>query len=466
MLLHAFQAFVILSAMIALVNWRAGLYLLIVVAAIEDPIRKLTPGSPGYLALSTVPVWVGIVVGAWTTEPYVLASFRRAFRDLSSAIGIFLFFLAIASVKSATYGAGSWQLTLVGLFGYLSGLAGLVMGYGLARKEGDLDKLLGFYCIVTAIVLVGAPLEYLGIASGWSALGTAAMGTRWVRYRMGYTIEMTAGFYRSPDILGWHSTALSMLSICLALRNKGARRYMWVGLAGWGIIGGMLCGRRKMVLMLPVFGIVLFWLYRHWTGRGRARSPVGVLVTSVILGYAMYHQVGANPDVESYYFLDTGDVFERISAHGYDALLVTYRQSGFWGEGVGTATQGTHHLRVERPRTWQEGGLARLLVELGVPGFIAALFLAYTLVKTVFQLITSLELRSQEFYLIAGLASVFFANAASFIVSHQIFGDPFINCFFALTIGMALSGERYGPPVVGRSAAPIAKGPEAVPYPL
>lgn len=466
MLVHGFQAFVIISAVVALVNWRRGVYLMILVAAIQDPIRKLTPGAPAYLVLAAVPVWLGAVVGAWTSEPYVLTSFRRAFSPLASAIGVFLFFLGIASVRSATYGAGSWQLTLVGLFGYLSALAGLVMGYGLARKDGDLDKLLGFYCIVTAIVLVGGPMEYLGIGSGWPALGTTAMGARWVRYRSNYTIEMIAGFYRSPDVLGWHSMGLSMLSICLALRTRGPLRYMWIMLAGWGLIGGMMCGRRKMVLMLPVFAIVLFWLYRRRTGMGTAGSPVKVVLTSVILGYALYYQVRANSDVETYYFFDTGDVLERISSHGYGALLVTYRQSGFWGEGVGTATQGTHHLVVDRPRTWQEGGLARSLVELGVPGFIAMVFLAFHLMKTVIQLVMNLQLGHRQFYLIAGLGSLFLANAASFVVSHQIFGDPFINCFFALIIGMALSGERYGPAPARPPVVRIGKGPTANSYPL
>ncbi len=110
---------------------------------------------------------------------------------------------------------------------------------------------------------------------------------------------------------------------------------------------------------------------------------------------------------------------------------------------MGTATQGTHHLAVKRPRTWQEGGLSRILVELGVPGFICFLMLTIALVRRVIFLVSRrLEPKSREFPIMAGLAAIFFANACSFVVSHQIFGDPFIIVFFSLLVGFLLSVGR------------------------
>ena len=59
-------------------------------------------------------------------------------------------------------------------------------------------------------------MEYLGIAKGWAALGTVAMGHEWIQTSLyGTIVNMIAGFYRSPDVMGWHATALSMLSIIL-----------------------------------------------------------------------------------------------------------------------------------------------------------------------------------------------------------------------------------------------------------
>lgn len=446
MLQYALLALVAFGAVSALSNWRAACYALILVGAIQDPVRKLTPGSPAYMVLATVPIWAGIVVGAWTQQPGLWHSFRSSFPRLAGVMALFVLAMLPAAAKSATYGHGSWQITLVGLFAYLSMLAGWLVGYAYPVREGDLARLLAFYCVVTAVMVVGAPMEYLGIGAESSALGTEAMGMKWVRNRSGYLIQMIAGFYRSPDVLGWHSVVLTMLASSLALWSSGRTRLFWVTLAAWGIIGGMLCGRRKMMLMLPIFVLALLWLYRRHRSRERARSPLGVIVAAAVVGYALYQQMDPNPDVQRYYFVDTEDVVDRIASHGYQALIVTYRQSGFWGEGLGTATQGTQHLRVARPRTWQEGGLGRLLVELGVPGFIAMAFLLLMLLRALLELTAGLGTHIRDFCLIAGLGAFFLANAASFIVSHQIFGDPFVNSFFSLMIGLLLSASRYGPP--------------------
>ena len=447
MLNYALLALVAIGTLSALSNWRTACFLLLVVGAIQDPIRKMTPGSPAYMVLATVPIWGAIVVGAWTHQPGLWPSFRSSFPRLAGAMGIFVLFMLPAAAKSATYGPGSWQVTLIGLFAYLSMLAGWVVGYAYPLREGDLAKLIGLYCIATAIMVIGAPMEYLGIGSGSAALGTEAMGMKWIRHRSGYAIHMIAGFYRSPDVLGWHSVAMVMLAVSLALRSAGRTRLFWVALAAWGFIGGMLCGRRKMMLMLPIFALALFWLYRRHRTKGRARSPIGVIVAAAIVGHTIYQQMDPNPDVQKYYFIDTGDVIDRVASHGYETLLVTYRQSGFWGEGLGTATQGTQHLRVTKPKTWQEGGLGRLMVELGVPGFLAMGFLLFALLQTLVRLIGTLDIHIRDFYLVAGLGAFFLANAASFIVSHQIYGDPFVNCFFSLIIGLLLSGARYGPAV-------------------
>ncbi len=63
--------FVLIAAGVAaaLLDWRRGLYFLILVAAVQDPIRKLTPGAPGYLVLATAPIWMAMIVGALGTEP-------------------------------------------------------------------------------------------------------------------------------------------------------------------------------------------------------------------------------------------------------------------------------------------------------------------------------------------------------------------------------------------------------------
>jgi hypothetical protein len=417
---------------------------MILLGAIKDPIRKMIPGTPVYLALATVPVWGGMLLGAFKNHRQLWSMFKGSYRRLSTAMVIFLTSLVPAAFISATYGSGSWKLTLLGLFSYSSLLVGLVLGYIYPRNMEDLRRVLVFYCLVTTIMLIGTPLEYLGVTEGWDALGTAALKGKWIHYGVyGHVIKLVSGFYRSPDLMGWHAALMSMFAVLLALRSGGTQRQFWIAIAGWGLLGVMLCGRRKIVFMLPVFATVLSWTYWRMQRQPHLKHLLTIVLLSVWVGYFLYQNIGPSSAIERYYFDNPQNVLGRVEAHGYRSLLTTYRQSGFFGEGLGTATQGAHHLTASRPRTWQEGSPGRILVELGVPGFLCFMFLSFSLVTAIWRLRKrGVDPHSPEFTLYAGLFAIFVANVVSFMVSHQILGDPFAVCFFGLLIGFILSAAR------------------------
>lgn len=455
MLLNIFLLFTGIATLISIKDWRRGIYLMILIGTIKDPIRKMIPGAPAYLALAAAPIWGGILVGAFVENSGLWQDFRISYKRLSTAILIFIVSLFPAAVKSATYGTGSWEVTLVGFASYSSVIFGILIGYIYPKYSKDLKKVMMFFCIITAVMLIGTPLEYLGIAKGWKALGTSAMKAEWLQYSVyGTIVRMIAGFYRSPDVMGWHAIMLSMLSIILALQSSGHQRYFWVAMAGWGLMGGILCGRRKMIFMLPIFISVLCWLYWSLPKRLKFSTLIAVILISSGTGYLIYKKMGPDPAIEKYYFQDPRIVFGRVEQHGFEALIGTYRQSGIFGEGLGTATQGIQHLKVAKPRTWQEGGLGRVLVELGVPGFLCFLFLSLTFASAIWRIIShSFNPYSSDFVLRAGLIALIAANAVSFVVSHQIFGDPLVVCFISLIMGFILSNT----PVKDLAQKPIIK---------
>jgi hypothetical protein len=47
---------VLAAAAVALQDWRRGLYALVAVAMLVDPLRKMAPGAPSYMMLATAPV--------------------------------------------------------------------------------------------------------------------------------------------------------------------------------------------------------------------------------------------------------------------------------------------------------------------------------------------------------------------------------------------------------------------------
>jgi hypothetical protein len=124
------------------------------------------------------------------------------------------------------------------------------------------------------------------------------------------------------------------------------------------------------------------------------------------------------------------------------ALHQTLLQSGFLGRGIGSATQGGQHLGPGLEQSWQESGPSKLMVELGVPGFVCALLLAVALGRAgwaALRRIPATPLGGLQ----VGLSGMMIANAASFIVSHQIFGDLLIVCLTSLWLGITLSSPRW-----------------------
>ncbi len=449
MLLYGFVGMVALFCVVSISKWRWGPYLMVLVAVVQDPVRKMIPGAPGFLVLSAASIWGATVLGAMLAADLNWGRFKQLYPTLSAAAVAFAILILPSALLSATYSPGSWQITLVGLFIYGSLLLGLVVGTFYPVKSKDIPHLIGWYCILAGVSLVGAWLERFGVQH--LAIGTSALGHRWVTYRMGRALVMIAGFYRSPDVLGWHAATMVMLSIALALKSHAIPRYLWVTLAGWGFASIMFCARRKMLSMLPIFITALLITY-VLQKRGRLLMPaIIVLLAASAIGVRVYQVSGRDVQLESFYktALDTAE--RRVSRHGFQAVVTTYQQAGFFGYGLGMASQGTQHIAVKRPRVWQEGGIGKIMVETGVPGLagflVLGIILGVTMVKTL-KHATALA----DYPVYTCISALLLANMSAGVVSAQILGVPFVAAFLSFLAGIVLAGRRARP-----ARRPLAK---------
>jgi hypothetical protein len=366
-------------------------------------------------------VWGAAVIGAVLGRQIQWPQFRRHNPGVASAIIVFAVSLVPAAIRSSLYSAGSWQITLVGLLIYGSLLLGMLLGVFYPRTGRDIYRLLAWYCVLSALAVSGGLLEKMGYRH--ASIGTESMGFSWVTYRMGSDpVHMLAGFFRGPDVQGWHGS-------------------LWLLTAAVGGMGVLVCGRRKMVSMLPVFLLVYLVLnIRH----GRFRQLGWALAAVVLvctLGQQVYRVVGVDEVVMRFYGTALDTARDDIQRQGVESVFGTYQQAGFFGYGLGMATQGTHHIAADRPRVWQESGPSKLMAELGVPGFVGFIILGVALLRAL-----AVDLRraadSSLYAVFSGLAAVVIANGAAGIVSAQIFGDPFVAAFLSLLIGIALSSAR------------------------
>lgn len=432
-------ALIAAGCLVAWKDWRRGIAMAILIGMIQDPLRKIIPGTPAMLTMASLPVWLVAAAAALMERHDSIQRFSRNFPALAKWLRIFGFYLIIPAGLSASYGTNSWQITLLGAFVYISTFLLIVTGWALPERRQAMIAIVVFYIVCGSVFLIGGPLEYFGWAEKWKPLGTAALGHVWMTNRVGGTMYMLAGFFRSPDIMGWHAIMVLMFSVIMAMRSRGTMRFFWIATGIWAFVSLWICGRRKMLSMTPVFlGSYLFLLFRFQNTR-RMVSLLGMLLFLLGIGWHVVDTYYRDDKVSKFYLTTLDEWDEQVSRHGYDSVIGTIQQAGFWGYGLGMSQQGLHNINAEKPRLWQESGPSKLVAELGIPGSILFLIVGFMLFRTAYEVVRANSL-TEHIYLYAGLFSILVANLASSVVSAQIFGDPFVSIFLALIMGLLLSG--------------------------
>ncbi len=435
--------FLILSAcVIALHNWRWGFYAAIVVALLQDPLRKVMPGVPGWMAMASVPVWLTAMAGAWLSQSVRPGAFLAKFPRLGKSVWLFAGYLLVPAALAATYGRNSWQIALLGGLMYTAVFVALCCGWQFSTDTQSMTRLMAFYAILASVLLVGGPLENMGWNQRYDMIGSEAMGHIWFTHRAG-GLYMLSGLFRSPDVMGWHASLVFMIAIILAIRSRGVLRVVWIGIAIWSGVSLWLCGRRKMVSMLPVFmGCYLLLIFKlrdiqRWV------MSVGILLITLGVGWYFIDTYVHSESAEMYYLSTFTDVGESLRGHGFESVLVTIRQSGLFGHGLGMGQQGLHHIDAEMPRIWQESGPSKLVLEFGVPGAILLLLVMLRLAQTAYHVLRQTA-QQDSLHVGAGIFAILVANFTSGLVSAQIYGDPFVVIMLALMLGLLFSAVNLG----------------------
>jgi len=445
MIQFLFLVFVGVASFIALSDWRKGLFLLIIAGLLQDPVRKLMPGAPGYMVLVFVPIWLAICITVLFSGAQAWSRFLIAQPKVANGVRLLGFSLVLAFlVLIINYGFGALPVGVIGLIGYLFPILAIAVGYYFVRDANDIIRLMKLYSIVTAILLTGGMMEYWDLFPDWPALGTDVLGMTWIRQYPGHIIYMISGFFRSPDLMGWHAAMLVMFSIVMSFRAKSTtERMIWLALTVWGATNLLISGRNKMIFMPAVFISVAGMLHLYKGSVGRAMRIAMVALVSVGLLLAVNSQLNLDNEFLLYTKKGSSDATERLAEGGLRSVWVTYQQSGFFGEGLGTASTGARYGGKGSIKTWQESGPSKFMVELGVIGFLSVIALLLALLRSFWLYLRRAPVNAPELQLYIGFLGIAAANSASFVISHQAFGDPFLVTLTGLLLGIALSASRW-----------------------
>jgi hypothetical protein len=434
MALVLYLTFLAAAAAFALADWRRAWLLVVVAGVLQDPVRKLTPGSPVVISFAVVGLYAAIVFSARNDLIAHIRDFGRRFPQLYSILLAFIFLLIVAAMNGmVTFGFANWKVPTISLVTYLVPLVAALVGYTWLQRETAMERFFAFYAVLTSIALAGTIAEYFRVES--SLLGMVSTYGDYVRHLPGIQIRMLSGFYRSPDIMAWHAATLSSIGIGMALRHGfGRRTLIWGSVAAWGFLSCMLGGRRKAVYYVVAFVAVFLWRYI----RRVQNSQMIAFSVVLLLLYLVVRQLASGEETNVYARGATAsrsEIFQRLEGGAFE----TFQQVGLMGAGLGAATQGMHHLVSQDRLGWQEGGMGKIAIEIGLPGILALILVVWVAGALLLRLTRIGDVEGSSQFMRAMLFALFLANAVSFMASAQAYSEPvlalttgfFVGCLFA-----------------------------------
>lgn len=418
---------------------------LLVVGFAMDPIRKVVPGQPVWL--TGVVAGVLVLVYVRQQQPDLLRARPPLLRGAPELVvplqlaGLWVAFQAVRGYEST----GSPMVSAIGVLSYVAPAIALAVGYGLAASVPAVRRVLMGYVACIVVFSVTVLMSFVGV----KATVLQQVGKGLVIYG-GETgvIQLHSGLLRGPEMAGWHlGTAICLLALLVAT----ARHRFWLGLAlpTVGLLGMALVvtGRRKYlaaVLMFLAVWALFSWAYR----RRRVLAMLATLsVAAVALGALALDSLLERPGLS---VLEThaqrvelgGDQAQhRLLGLTVHAIPAAIEHNGFLGAGAGVGSQGAQHFRAGAVSVgWAaEGGLGKLVAELGVPGLGIALWLlalvAWRALRTARLLAWQRRPGADE---ACALLALLAACALTFTMGHQVYGDPFVLTVVGFLAGMLL----------------------------
>ncbi len=433
----------------ALADWRLAVLMTLGAGFLQDVLRKLTPGEPVYMVLLFAPVFAaaaaGLLMRGGTLGPQPMYALHPSLR---APVSVFFFVVALQVLVTLGH-TGSVALAGIGVLVYALPFAGLVIAMYYAATVADIVRAFSVYVAFALLFSAGVYLNVMGYRDG--VLDSVGVGLL-VYPETGGVLELPPGFFRSAETAAWHgATAAAVTAILVLARAFPAGTVAGLALIAVLIGAVVLTGRRKMVvelvLFVPVYAALLTWY------RGRAGRLAGLLAAAALVAFVL--QLALVPEREdspvggyvSRYRGVTDEAAERLRSSTVGSFRHVVNRNGLLGAGAGTASQGAAAFGggPQLVGFAAEGGLAKVLAELGVHGLAATAWLAAAMLLAAHAAIRRLLAAGEEqrAVIAAGLLALLLCNLAVFATASQVFGDPFVLLVLGLCLGFVL---RAPPP--------------------
>lgn len=439
-------------------RWRLGLLASFPFGFMADAARKVVEEQPVYLsALVVLPVVASLLGARRVGRRFIPVRLLGQGAWVKVPLILYIMLVLLQSLNGV-YTSRSPVVGIIGLISYLAPILGAILGVHYARSTSVLRRFLRWYVVVTTAMAITVYLARLGVS--WEIFQPVGIGLV-AATPAGMALDLETGLYRAAEVAAWH-TAMGICFLFLLLFRK---RRAWVSLVP---IAGLLAlfagallmtGRRKGIVEVALFVLVYLACLAYFR-RGAVKTALllGFLAVgglAVFIVSTIGQELSIIPYVERGVNIGSTDV-RRVQEFSVDALGTVIRHNGWFGSGAGTGSQGAQYfgggdLLVG---TAAEGGVGKIVAEVGVPGLFLMLWLGLAFARVFWRAARASSggsrVRAQFAY---GCLAFLFSNALTFTISHQIFGDPLVLIVIGVVAGFLLrmpdlEGSRRvaGPP--------------------
>lgn len=441
-MLAIFIVILFAACVMSAVNQKNAVVSIFAIGFLQDPFRKMVPGEPSYFI-----VMVGLVFGVvflMIIKRYGAKGVKEPFVGWSSLVQqpmtLFLVVLLLQFIHSMMR-YGNPVISLIGLLSYTAPLFAIVVGYFLVVRAQDIRKTMKIYITVGALLAITVTISFLGFEHKvFNEVGEGLL-----IYDQGTILRSFSGFMRTGEIAAWHIATSCCFIIVLYFSSKRKPPSMLVAIVVIFMMGAIaLTGRRKMLMLITIFFAVYglgFSYYRKKLNFNYLVTAI-VMVSSVWLLTLFLAPTGDGDSVNNYIARSTsvyGSATTRALELGLKPISWAFNRVGLLGGGLGIASQGSHLFNVSSIAGGSgEGGLGKIMVELGLPGLIAAFWLLLAFARYIN---LSIKLSAQHFVpphvmpLMLGIACLLLVNLMTFAVATQVYGDIFILIIIGLLAG-------------------------------
>ena len=425
---------------------------MIIVAFLQDPMRKLELDKPVYFTLLVGVVFAAAYLRAQVNMRFVPTRIPGWKHFLRTPFTLLLVLLA-AQAANALAAYGKPIIVVIGAVSYLAPVPAVLAGYHFALTRGrpGIERWLTWYLIAALIVLPSILVEYAGVE--WQVLGDVGEGLQ--MYQEDVVLTAHSGFFRASELAAWHTaTTVCVLLLLSSMRRISTKRTVAViGIITALLAIGILTGRRKVFVEVSIFVSIYVALLALF-GKGGAKLAVGAIAGG-LLSYVLVVWL-ADDQPSAFAGLDAASyqryaersatvryiVADRFVGLGLEPVAWAIDRFGWLGGGLGVASQGAQHFGggAEVFGGAGEGGLGKITAELGVPGLAIVLWFGFAALRYGWHILQFVSGHSTTIARLAyGLVAFLFANLAVFFVATQLFGDLFVLLMLGLMAGFFLA---------------------------